>query len=168
MIQLTVLSKDNKNSLFTVPRVRTFNPARVKIVGGQGNDTVIQYTGEKVRHTYIVAELPSQVSALVNGIADVKFGTTTQIVAANGTTQAAGTVITKFMARVTSATAGANDSVTLQKATVLNVSYTVVNATNVPVKVWPASGDKINQQAVDTSLTIQPGENASFTVEGIA
>lgn len=166
MIQLTVLSKDNQSALYAAPRLRVFNPRRISIVGGHGNNTVIQVRDDRGAHVYVVGEEPAQVMSLINGATDVKFGTTQQL-SANGTTQASGTLITSFMARVTTASVG-NDSVTLKKATILDITYTVVNATAVPIKVWPAVGDAINQQAVNTSLTIQPGDNAIFIVVKIS
>jgi len=166
MISLTVKTDNLKFKTYNTPRVRYFDERFIKIIGGEGNDTVIQYTPEKTKQTMTVAESAAQVMALINGPRDTRF-VSIQTLSANGTTQGSGTLVTSFLARVTTASAG-NTAVTLPKATVLDVTYTVINASGIDILVFPAVGDGINQQAVNTSITVTSGSQATFIITSIS
>lgn len=148
---------------FQVPRVRIFDERLIRIVGGNGNNAIIQDLSSRGKKTFLVGENVAQVAFLTG---DIK-SSSIQTVSANGTTQGAGTLITQFIAQVTSGS-DSNNSVRLQKVVELDVTYLVVNKTTVTIKCFPGSGDSINDLSADTAISILPGDMASFIVKSIS
>lgn len=76
-----------------------------------------------------------------------------------GTTQGAGTAITKYLSEALTIGAGATEAFTLDAATVGKVRVILANdAANDAAKIFPASGEFINAQAVNTVLSVaSPG-----------
>lgn len=85
-------------------------------------------------------------------------------VAAAGGTQGAATALTKYHNVVTSATAGTAEGVGLGAATVGKVRR-VINTTAVTVKVYPATGEKIDALAANAAFNVLAGETYHFSCQ---
>lgn len=164
MIRLNVLADMQLNKPYVFPRVKVFDERLITIVGGLGNNAIIQDLSKRGKNTYLVGENCAEIEYLTRMQSNKKVDLVQTGVSANGTTQSAATLITKFIAEVTTAS-DSNNAVKLLKAVEIDVTYLIVNKSSVDIKVFPASGDKINQQAVDTSLTVQAGDMESFIVK---
>jgi hypothetical protein len=79
-------------------------------------------------------------------------------VSAAGTTQGTATPLTKTVVFVTSVTASSAEGVALPGA-VAGLKMVVTNTTSTNLKVYPASGDGINDLSANAAFTI-PGESS--------
>lgn len=159
---LTVLATMPLNRLLGTPQQIIIDNDKLRVVGGQGDNAIVMDT-TRLRKRYLVAESPEQIAYLQNS--DYPYNPKQELAAA-GTTQGAATQITNLIAVVTSASAG-SEGVKLSKAIDGRIEfvYLVVNNTGYPIQVWPASGDFINTQEVDTALEILPGGMETFYVK---
>lgn len=160
---LTVLATMPLTKLTTYPRQLIVDDAKLRIVGGHGDNAIVMEEG-RLKKKYLVAESAEQINYLLNQ--STYPYAPRQNIAAAGTTQGAATQITQLIAVVTSASAG-SEGVKLPKANDDKIEqvYLVSNATGYPVKVWPSSGDFINEMAVDVAVTIPPSGIATFYVK---
>lgn len=80
-----------------------------------------------------------------------------------GTTQGAGTAITKYFNETLTIGAGATEAFVLPAATVGKVLYVINNdAAGDAAKIFPAVGEFINAQAVNTVLSLAAGDRVCF------
>lgn len=76
-------------------------------------------------------------------------------VSATGTTQGTGTALTNDIIRVTTATAGVNDALTLPLIATCKKTYKFIrNDSAATVNVFPGSGESINNLAANASIAI--------------
>lgn len=85
-------------------------------------------------------------------------------VAAAGTTQGAGTVLTATTNIVTSCTASSAEAVVLPGAAA-GLFIKVINTTAVAVKIFPASGDNIDTGSANASITLAPYTSYSLSAK---
>ena len=85
-------------------------------------------------------------------------------VAATGTTQGTGTVLTATSNLVASCTASSAEAVVLPGAAA-GLFTKVINITSTAVKIFPASGDNIDTESVNVSITLAPYTTYSFTAK---
>lgn len=163
MITLTVLANMPLERLRTQPRQIVVASDDVMILSQQGNNAIVSIKNRLRKH-YLVAESAEQIVYLKNNTGYPSVAK--ESLSAAGTTQGGATQINKYIAEVTSASAG-SEGVKLPKATDARIEevYLIVNKSGYPIKVYPASGDFINEQEVDTSLTLTLGEMATFYIK---
>lgn len=82
-------------------------------------------------------------------------------VSAAGTTQGAGTALTKTINMITSATASSAEAVVLPTAAA-GVNITIINTTAVTIKVFPATSDAIDGGTANANVNLAP--NSSVTL----
>lgn len=151
---------------YVVPRVRIFDERVVSIVGGVGNNAIIQDLSKRGKNTFVVGENCSQVEYLTRTFNNTKGLLVQTDVEANGTIQDDATLITHFIAEVTTAD-NSNNAVKLQQVEEIDITYIIVNKSAVNIQVFPGSGNRINQQAVDIPLIVRAGDLKSFIVKSI-
>lgn len=84
-------------------------------------------------------------------------------VSAAGTTQGAGTALTNDIIRVSTATAGVNDALTIPLIATCKKSWKVVrNDSAATVNVFPGSGQTINNLAANASIAITANNALMF------
>jgi hypothetical protein len=80
------------------------------------------------------------------------FDTRDNITASTTQTQAGGTRIFRVVSRIT--TANANDAVTLAFKAKAGDAFTIINDSGQTIRLFPASGDKLNDAATDALVDI--------------
>lgn len=110
-------------------------------------------------HKVQVFESPNQIATLIdNTIAGAEAALT---VSAAGTNQGAATALSKFYSKMTTVTDSSAEGVRLPAATV-GMVYVCENAGAGTLKVYPASGDFIDSNAVNVHKTVATGRIATF------
>jgi len=165
LIALTAKSRNGQN--FAKPRVVYVQEDAISITPGsktgKGTKVVEKLDGRET--TYIVYELAMQIEAQRNPSSSdvlVKQHLALGLTGA-GTTQAAGTALTKYFNETTTIGAAATEAFRFPAATVGKVMVVVNNdAAGDAAKVFPADDEFINNQAVDTVYSISGGNRVHF------
>lgn len=174
LVALTA-KKVNGNTL-TRPRVVYVNEELIKIAtkaNTQGGSKVVETGPDGSRDTYEVYESAIQIEIARNPASTDLYlkKLVASALAGAGTTQGAGTVLSPlvYLNEALTIGAGATEAFVLPAATVGKVVVVLSNdATGDAAKIFPASGEFINDQAVNTVFSMPAGTRAHFvcTVAG--
>lgn len=181
-ILLTVLRNGNETyydakwsvSTSNKPKVLSFDldnaGAVIPVKAADGGGSAFRYytPGSANYHTVYIAESPSAISVLSDASASTNLFAIDQnlTVAAAGANQGAATAITKYFNKVTSATASSAEGVVLPAASV-NKVIVVQNAdADAAVKVYPATGGKIDGGSANAAVTLAIGALSIYWCDG--
>ncbi len=151
---------------FTIPRITYLEDAQIvmtKLRGGSQGGSSLQYGtgGRPFSKKFRIFETPNQLEVAKNpATTNVNAQDKALALAGAGTTQGAGTAITKYFNECLTIGAGATEAFTLDAAVVGKVRVFVNNdAAGDQAKIFPASGEKII-----TKLGVDLGTNAVFSL----
>lgn len=161
--------KVNGNEL-TKPRVVYVNEDLIKVstkTGTQGGSKVVEESPLGTKDTYEVYESAIQIEIARNPASTDLYlkKLVYSALAGTGTTQGAGTVLNPlgYLHEALTIGAGATEAFVLPAATVGKVVVVLSNdAAGDAAKVFPASGEFINDQAVNTVYSMAAGTRAHF------
>lgn len=148
---------------------RNIDPADIVSVAAYGGTTCgVNYRekGANILFSAEVLESPNEMSFWrsftdINTVSPMSPAVVSLTAAALGANQAAATLFTKYFTIATTATATTAEGFRLPAAVIDDVKV-LRNDTDVALKVYPATGEKINGAAVNVFVTVAPGETVSF------
>ena len=165
IIALTGKSRNGDN--FTRPRIVYVNDDAIQITGasktGKGSRVTEKIQNES--NVSVVYEKAIQIEAARNPSSTDPYikNHIALALAGAGTTQGAGTALTKYLNEALTIGAGATEAFVLPAATVGRLVVVINNdAAGDAAKVFPASGHKIDSLAINAAYSIPPNTRAHF------
>lgn len=171
MGRIIALTAKNRNGVnFTKPRVVYLNEDLIMVTpGGESTDPtkVVEENQYGTKNTFLLYEKAMQIEVARNPATTDLYlkKLIASALAGAGTTQGAGTVLSAlvYLNEALTIGAGATEAFVLPAATVGKVVVVLSNdAAGDAAKVFPASGEFINAQAVNTVLSIASGSRKHF------